>query len=74
MKLCKLISDHLKLEVLDMRIKTVLDIKEELQMIKNKKASEQKKANFVSIFNLLNGVISKPVHCGKGFWRELGDK
>ena len=74
MKLCKLISYHLKLEVLDMRLGQVLDFKDDLQMIKSKKTFEEKKANFFSTFNLPFGIISKPVHCGKAFWRELGDK
>jgi len=74
MKLCRLISDHLKLEVLDMRLGQVLDFIDELQMIKSKKPFEEKKANFFSTVNLSFGIISKPVHCGTAFWRELGDK
>jgi len=70
MKLCRLISDHLKLEVLDMRLGQVLDYKDELQMIKSKKTFEEKKAKFFSTF----GITSKTVHCEKAFWREQGDK
>ncbi|WP_289142944.1 hypothetical protein [uncultured Brevibacillus sp.] len=71
MMLCKLLSDHLKLEVLDMRLEQVLDFTDELQMAKSKKTFEEKKDHFFSTFDLPYEVISQPIHCGKAFWEVL---
>ncbi|MDO3413288.1 hypothetical protein QWJ34_26285 [Saccharibacillus sp. CPCC 101409] len=63
-ELCEILCECLKMKVVDMRLRKVLELSDEIQILKSRKAYEQKRSRFLKLYNLSERTYFKPLRCG----------
>jgi hypothetical protein len=71
LQICEDISIELNTQIIDMRLKAVIDLANDLVLVKSKRAFEEKRARFYKMYNLPVNTWAKPMHCGRALFDEL---
>lgn len=71
LQICEDIAIKLNMQIIDMRLKAVVDLTNNLVLAKSKKGFEEKRAKFYTMYNLPISTWVKPMHCGKALFDEL---
>ncbi|MNO24960.1 hypothetical protein D3C76_147910 [compost metagenome] len=71
LQICEGVSIKLNMQIIDMRLKAVIDLANDLVLAKSKKAFEEKRVRFYKMYNLPIDTWAKPMHCGKALFDEL---
>ncbi len=70
-QICRGICNNLQMRTIDLRLGQVLDLSDDLQILRSEKAFETKRSNFFKLFMLDEETWTRPSYCGKELYDEI---